>query len=96
MELLLSECLTFGNIVFAVVLLLILNQLIELYQFRSMPPGPRLTSLPLVGNLMSFDSGESFSEVTARFVYAVIITLALQSRKLPYLSLIFFYQLNSV
>ena len=80
MELLLSEYLTFGNIVFAVVLLLILNQLIELYQFRSMPPGPRLTSLPLVGNLMSFDSGESFSEVTARFVYAVIITFALQSR----------------
>ena len=68
MELLLSEYMTFGNIIFSVVLLLILNQLIELYQFRSMPPGPRLTSLPLIENLMSFDPGESFSEVTARFV----------------------------
>lgn len=31
------------------------NQLIELYQFRNMPPGLRLSSLPLIGNFMSFD-----------------------------------------
>ncbi|RMX55531.1 hypothetical protein pdam_00022751 [Pocillopora damicornis] len=31
----------------------------------NMPPGPRLTSLPFIGNLMSFDSGESFGEITA-------------------------------
>ena len=26
-----------------------------LYEFRSMPPGPRLTSLPVVGNAFSLD-----------------------------------------
>ena len=69
MELFLLEYLTFKNICVAVAFLSILNQLIELYQFRNMPPGPRLTSLPFIGNLMSFDSGESFGEITARFVY---------------------------
>jgi len=69
MELLLSEYFTLGNIFLAIVFLLILNQLIELYQFRSMPPGPRLTSLPFIGNLLSFDAGESLREVTARFVH---------------------------
>ena len=70
MELLLSEYLTLGNIFLAIVFLLILNQLIELFQFRNMPPGPRLTSLPFIGNLLSFDAGESLHEATTRFVYA--------------------------
>lgn len=34
-----------------------------------MPPGPRLTTLPFIGNFLSFDSGESLREATARFVY---------------------------
>jgi len=71
MELLLSEYFTPGNIFLAIVFLLILNQLIELYQFRNMPPGPRLTSLPFIGNLLSFDAGESLREATARFVYTL-------------------------
>lgn len=62
------ECCTLGNIFLAVIFLLVVNQLIELYQFRNMPPGPRLTSLPLIGNLLSFDSGGSLREATARFV----------------------------
>ena len=68
---LLSEYFTFGNIFLAAVFLLILNQLTELYQFRNMPPGPRLTSLPFIGNFLSFDTtapGESFLDATARFV----------------------------
>lgn len=69
MELL--ECCTFGNIFVAIVSLLILNQLIDLYQFRNMPPGPRMTSLPFIGNLFSFDSGESLRETTTRFVYTI-------------------------
>ena len=70
------ECLTFGNIVLVLVFLLILNQLIELYEFRNMPPGPRLTSLPLIGNLLSFDSlapGESFMDTTKRFVFSITV-----------------------
>lgn len=68
MELTVSECCTFGNIFLAIVFLLILNQLVELYQFRNMPPGPRLTSLPFVGNLLSFDDGDSLRDATRRFV----------------------------
>ena len=58
------------------VFLLILNQLIELYEFRNMPPGPRLTSLPFIGNLLSFDSlapGESFMDATKRFVFSISV-----------------------
>lgn len=63
------EYCTLGNILIAVIFMLIFNLLIELYQFRNMPPGPRLTTLPFIGNLLSFDSGESLREATARFVY---------------------------
>ena len=64
------EYFTFGNFAFTFGFLLILNQLIELYQFRNMPPGPRLTILPFVGNLCGLDSiapGESL-DATTRFV----------------------------
>ena len=64
------------NIVLVFVFLLILNQLIELYEFRNMPPGPRLTSLPFIGNLLSFDSlapGESFMDATKRFVFSISV-----------------------
>jgi len=41
--------------------------MIELYQFRDMPPGPRFTNLPLIGNLFSFNfGGEIFQDVVAR------------------------------
>ena len=63
----LSECFTFGNVLLSLVFFLILNQLIELYQLRNMPPGPRFTSLPFIGNMLSFDSGESFCEITVCF-----------------------------
>ena len=72
MELLLSEYFSLGNSFLVIVFLLILNQLIELYQFRNMPPGPRLTSLPFIGNMLSFDAGISLRETTARFVNTVI------------------------
>ena len=65
------EYFTFGNIFLALVFLLIFNQLFELYQFRNMPPGPRLTSLPFIGNLLSLNTsspGDSFLVVTTRFV----------------------------
>ena len=41
-----------------------------------MPPGPRLTSLPFIGNLLSFDSlapGESFMDATKRFVFSISV-----------------------
>ena len=80
MELSLSEYLSLGNIFLAIVFLLIVNQLIELYQFRNMPPGPRLTSLPFIGNLLSFDSGESLRQSTTRFVYALLLLINAYNR----------------
>ena len=68
------EYITFGNIFLFLVFLLILNQLIELYEFRNMPPGPRFTSLPFIGNILSFDrgtAGQSFMASTSRFVYFI-------------------------
>ena len=42
-------------------------QLIELYQFRNMPPGPRFTNLPIIGNLMSFDlKAKTFPDAVKR------------------------------
>ncbi|XP_078383120.1 steroid 17-alpha-hydroxylase/17,20 lyase-like [Oculina patagonica] len=84
MELVWSELFTLGNIFLAIVFLLILNQLIELYQFRNMPPGPRLTSLPFVGNLLSFDSGETLGESTAslRKKYGTVYSMKVGSYKL--------------
>lgn len=69
MELAVSEYFTVGNIFLAIVFLLILNQLVELYQFRNMPPGPRLTSLPFVGNLLSFDDGQVCLHQEPLYIY---------------------------
>jgi len=84
MELMLSEYFTLGNIFLAIPFLLILNHLIELYQFRNMPPGPHLTSLPFIGNLLSFDAGESLREATAsvRKKYGTVYSMKVGSFKL--------------
>ncbi|KAL9961775.1 hypothetical protein ACROYT_G030793 [Oculina patagonica] len=52
-----------------------------------MPPGPRLTSLPFIGNLLSFDStapGDSFLDATAslRKKYGTVYSLKVGSFKL--------------
>ncbi|KAL9961779.1 hypothetical protein ACROYT_G030798 [Oculina patagonica] len=49
-----------------------------------MPPGPRLTCLPFIGNLLSFDSGETLRESTAslRKKYGTLYTLKVGSFKL--------------
>ncbi|XP_078383121.1 steroid 17-alpha-hydroxylase/17,20 lyase-like [Oculina patagonica] len=86
MALSLWEYFSFGNIFLAIVVLLILNQLIELYQFRNMPPGPRLTSLPFIGNLLSFDSGQSLRESTAslRNKYGTVYSMKVGSFKIVF------------
>ena len=47
--------LSLGNFLLLLLLLAILHYLMILYEFRSMPPGPRLTSLPVLGNVLSLD-----------------------------------------
>jgi len=59
--------------------------MIELYQFRDMPPGPRFTNLPLIGNLFSFNfGGEIFQDVVAslRSKYGRLFSLKLGSYNL--------------
>ena len=62
--------LTAGNVLLLLFFLLLLHHLVEFYQFRGMPPGPRLYSIPCFGNFLSFDSraGKSLYESTQRWV----------------------------
>ena len=48
------------NLLLLLLLLLMLHYLMVLYEFRNMPPGPRLTNFPVVGNLLSlnFNAGK--------------------------------------
>ena len=46
---------TFGNVFLLLLVLLMLHYLMVLYEFRDMPPGPRLTTLPVLGNVFSLD-----------------------------------------
>ncbi|KAL9969843.1 hypothetical protein ACROYT_G022110 [Oculina patagonica] len=48
--------LSVGNVLLLFLLLLMLHYLMVLYEFRNMPPGPRLTTLPVLGNVFSLDT----------------------------------------
>ena len=50
------SCLTVGNIILFLLFLYFLHVLNEMYEFKNMPPGPRFTSLPVIGNFFSFDA----------------------------------------
>ena len=47
--------LSLGNVLLLLLLLFVLHYLMVLYDFRNMPPGPRLTTLPVLGNVFSLD-----------------------------------------
>ena len=44
-----------GNVLLLLLLPLMLHYLLVLYEFRNMPPGPRLTTIPVLGNGFSLD-----------------------------------------
>ena len=44
-----------GNVLLLLLLLFLLHYMTVLYEFRNMPPGPRLTTLPVLGNIFSLD-----------------------------------------
>ena len=57
------DSLTLGNFLLFLLLLLMLHYLMVVYEFRNMPPGPRLTTLPVLGNIFSLDlKAEKFTE----------------------------------
>ena len=49
------DSLSFGNVLLLLLLLLMLHYLLVLYEFRNMPPGPRLTTIPVLGNVFSLN-----------------------------------------
>ena len=61
--------LSVGNVLLLLLLLLMLHYLMVLYEFRNMPPGPRLTTLPVFGNVFSLDAkAENLSDTFQRSV----------------------------
>ena len=65
--------LSLGNVFLLLLLLFLLHYLMVLYEFRNMPPGPRLTTLPVLGNIFSLDhKAERFPETFRRSVPLVI------------------------
>ncbi|XP_078373083.1 steroid 17-alpha-hydroxylase/17,20 lyase-like [Oculina patagonica] len=49
------DSLSIGNVLLLLLLLLMLHYLMVIYEFRNMPPGPRLTTIPVLGNAFSLD-----------------------------------------
>lgn len=49
------DFLSFSNVLLVFLLLLLFHYLTVLYEFRNMPPGPRLTAIPVLGNAFSLD-----------------------------------------
>ena len=78
--------LSVGNVLLLFLLLLMLHYLIVLYEFRSMPPGPRLTTLPVLGNVFSLDFSK-MEKLTDAFQRSVKLNGAILIR----LSVVFYW-----
>ena len=58
-----------GNVILLSLLLFLLHYLMVLYEFRNMPPGPRLSSLPVLGNIFSLEvNAEKLTDAFRRSV----------------------------
>ncbi|KAL9983486.1 hypothetical protein ACROYT_G005669 [Oculina patagonica] len=76
--------LSLENVLVVFLLLLMLHYLMVLYEFRNMPPGPRLTTLPVSGNVFSLDAkAEKLTDVfqSLRDNYGGIFSVKLGSYK---------------
>ena len=75
----LAEYFTAINVLLTIIFFFIVHQLIELYEFRNMPPGPRFPFLPLLGHALQFDfAADNFWDATRRqgralFDYSLMI-----------------------
>ena len=64
------DSLSLGNVFLFLLLLFLLHYLMVLYEFRNMPPGPRLTTLPVLGNIFSLDhKAKRFPDTFRRSVF---------------------------
>ncbi|KAL9969644.1 hypothetical protein ACROYT_G021881 [Oculina patagonica] len=78
------DCLSFGNVILLLLLLLMLHYLMVLYEFRNMPPGPRFTTIPVLGNAFSLDfKAEKLTDAfkSLRENYGRVFSLKLGSYK---------------
>ena len=63
------DSLSLGNVILLSLLLFLLHHLMVLYEFRNMPPGPRLSSLPVLGNIFSLEvNAEKLTDAFRRSV----------------------------
>ena len=66
------DSLNLANVLMVLLLLLSLHYLMVLYQFRNMPPGPRLTTIPVLGNVFSLDfKAEKLTDAFRRSVNSI-------------------------
>ena len=63
------DSLNLGNVFLLSLLVFLLHHLMVLYEFRNMPPGPRLSSLPVLGNIFSLEvNAEKLTDAFRRSV----------------------------
>ena len=63
------DSLSLGNVFLLSLLVFLLHYLMVLYEFRNMPPGPRLSSLPVLGNIFSLEvNAEKLTDAFRRSV----------------------------
>ena len=75
------DSLSIANVLLVLLLLLLLHYLTVLYQFRDMPPGPRLTTIPVLGNAFSLDfKAEKLTDAFRRSVNNIITQGIVQAR----------------
>ena len=68
------DSLSFANVLLVLLMLLLLHYLMVLYEFRNMPPGPRLTAIPVLGNIFSLDyKAEKLTDAFRRSVNIVSV-----------------------
>ena len=64
---------SFSNVLLVLLLLLLLHYLMVLYEFRNMPPGPRLTAISVLGNVFSLDlRAEKLTDAFRRSVNSLV------------------------
>ena len=71
-----SDSLSPGIVLLLSLLLLLLHYLKVLYEFRSMPPGQRLTAFPVIGNVFSLNTKRAkVTDAFQRLVNSILLSV---------------------
>ena len=75
------DSLTFSNVLLVFLLFLLFHYLTLLYEFRNMPPGPRLKAIPVLGNAFSLDfKAERLTDAFKRSVDTIVNKISTYGR----------------